>query len=163
MIIAYIIAGGIILFGVCKIVKNKKKVKDIIFRVVPIKYLIGSDIRYIFNVINKIRKLLNLKVLESDKKTTLLAIERNKEMIFENKVSHELAADEIGELLELGADSVGEIIGYKYRTAEACINAWMKSEGHYRQIIKTDYDWCGVSVETDKNGYKYYCVLFGNE
>jgi len=160
---AYTIAGAVILFGIYKFVFSKKKEKDIICKVKPIIYSKGSNSEVIFNLINEIRWAHNLKRLLSDGETTTLATRRNREMIDVNKASHELSSDEFKELAELGADSVGEIVGYRYKTPEACVRAWQNSQGHYMQIISVDYDWCGVSVETDKDSNKYYCVLFGNE
>lgn len=126
MIIAYIIAGAVILFGIYKFVFPKKKPKDIIYKVIPIKYTEGSDAKIIFTLINEIRWAHKLKRLLSDAETTTLATRRNKEMIAEGKASHKGASDEFGTLLKLGADSVGEIIGYRYRSPEACVRAWQK-------------------------------------
>jgi uncharacterized protein YkwD len=162
MILAYIAAGLVILYGIYKFVFKKKK-KNIIYQVIPIQYSEGSDAKIIFTLINEIRWAHNLKPLLSDGETTTLATRRNKEMISDGKASHKGAAGEIGTLIKLGADDVGEIIGYKYKTPEACVRAWQKSERHYMQILSVTFDWCGVSVEVDKKGVKWYCVMFGNE
>jgi uncharacterized protein YkwD len=162
--IGFIIGGvAIVLFGLYKAF-FKKKEKGVAYIQTIIQYPKESDADYILNELNKIRVYgNNLNPLLADATTTNLARRRNREMILEGVLSHKLASDEFGELLNLGADSVGEIIGYKYKTAEAVVNAWGKSAGHYKEIVKEKYDWCGVDVEVDNDGIKWYCVIFGND
>jgi uncharacterized protein YkwD len=153
----------VVAYGLYKMLFKEKKFKNIVYKQTIIQYMKNSNEEFIFNKLNEIRSRNNLNPLFADGKTTILAHRRNKEMIASGILSHKLSADEFGELLNLGADSVGEIIGRKYREPESVVKAWVKSADHYNQIINKKYDWCGVDVEVDNDGIKWYCVIFGND
>ena len=162
MWIVYLIASGVIIYGITKWVLPKKE-HDKLYELIEIQYTKGSDTRKVFDLINETRQAHDLPILKADGEMSILATRRNKEMIADDEVSHKGASDEIARVLLNGADKVSEIIGFKYKTPEACVRAWIKSERHGLQILDVDFDYCGVSVETNKKNEKFYCVLFGNE
>ena len=162
MIVASIIGVLVVLYGFYKYVFPKKE-HNKLYELIEIQYTEGSDTRKVFDLINETRQAHDLPILKADGEMSILATRRNKEMIADDEVSHKGASDEISRILLLGSDKVAEIIGFKYKTPEACVRAWIKSERHGLQILDVDFDYCGVSVETNKKNEKFYCVLFGNE
>ncbi len=57
--------------------------------------------------------------------------------------------------------TAGENIAMGQRTAAEVMTAWMNSEGHRKNILKTDYTEIGIGVYADeKTGYKYWVQQF---
>ncbi len=131
-----------------KPVKKRYKIEPKILEKLTPEFQIGY-------LINKERNKLGIHPLLFDIKTSYLAKRRIDEMIENNKLSHELMNDERAELIESGADIVGENIAYGYTNIEALILAFMKSEGHRKNILSQNYNWCGIATKE-----KYYCILF---
>ncbi len=81
-------------------------------------------------------------------------------MIEKNEVSHDFFYQR-KEYLAENADAikVGENVAYGYSTAEAVVNAWIKSEGH-KENIEGDYTHFEVTAEKSANGKWYYTNIF---
>jgi uncharacterized protein YkwD len=58
------------------------------------------------------------------------------------------------------ASSVGENVAYGFNSAEGVVNAWLKSDAHRSIIEREDFTHFGVSVETNKEGKKYFTHMF---
>ena len=59
---------------------------------------------------------------------------------------------------EIEARVVSENVGFGYRTSEAVVEAWIKSEGH-RENIEGSNTHFGISVDQDQNGKKYFTIF----
>lgn len=81
-------------------------------------------------------------------------------MIEKDEVSHDFFYQR-KEYLAENADAVkvGENVAYGYSTAEAVVNAWIKSNGH-RENIEGDYTHFEVTAEKSANGKWYYTNIF---
>ncbi|AZJ37058.1 CAP domain-containing protein [Tenacibaculum singaporense] len=81
-------------------------------------------------------------------------------MIEKDEVSHDFFYQR-KEYLAENADAVkvGENVAYGYSTAEAVVNAWIKSDGH-RENIEGDYTHFEVTAEKSANGKWYYTNIF---
>ncbi|WP_299010712.1 CAP domain-containing protein [uncultured Tenacibaculum sp.] len=81
-------------------------------------------------------------------------------MIEKDEVSHDFFYQR-KEYLAENADAikVGENVAYGYSTAEAVVNAWIKSEGH-KENIEGDYTHFEVTAEKSANGKWYYTNIF---
>lgn len=54
---------------------------------------------------------------------------------------------------------VGENVAYGYTSAKSVVNAWIKSDGH-RKNIEGDFNYFEISAEKDSNGKWYYTNIF---
>lgn len=81
-------------------------------------------------------------------------------MIEKDEVSHDFFYQR-KEYLAENADAVkvGENVAYGYSTAEAVVNAWIKSNRH-RENIEGDYTHFEVTAEKSANGKWYYTNIF---
>ncbi|WP_440121380.1 CAP domain-containing protein [Tenacibaculum sp. Ill] len=81
-------------------------------------------------------------------------------MIEKDEVSHDFFYQR-KEYLAENADAikVGENVAYGYSTAEAVVNAWIKSDGH-KENIEGDYTHFDVTAEKSANGKWYYTNIF---
>ena len=81
-------------------------------------------------------------------------------MIDAGTVSHDNFSSRASYLMtEAGAKKVAENVGYGYRTADAVINAWLKSKGH-KENIEGDFTHFGISVRQDAEGKNYFTNIF---
>jgi uncharacterized protein YkwD len=55
---------------------------------------------------------------------------------------------------------LGENIAYGQHTPALVTEAWMNSDGHRQNILKTDYTHIGVGLALDGRGVLYWCQLF---
>jgi hypothetical protein len=57
--------------------------------------------------------------------------------------------------------NAGENIAMGYGTPAACINAWMKSTGHRRNMLNSSYRSVGFGAAKASNGDWYWCGVYG--
>jgi uncharacterized protein YkwD len=81
-------------------------------------------------------------------------------MIEKDEVSHDFFYQR-KEYLAENADAikVGENVAYGYSSAEAVVDAWIKSNGH-KENIEGDYTHFEVTAEKSDNGKWYYTNIF---
>jgi uncharacterized protein YkwD len=56
--------------------------------------------------------------------------------------------------------AAGENLAYGFKTPEAVVAAWMKSEGHRRNIMDPDFTYIGIGYYVNENGRVYCSQLF---
>lgn len=114
----------------------------------------------ILDAVNEYRRTQGLSFLERVDDITLLAEDHNRYMIENKIVNHDNFDKRYFTLVkELGAKAVSENIGFGYRTADAVVQAWIKSEGH-KKNIEGDFSHFGISVEQDEEGKNYFTNIF---
>lgn len=114
----------------------------------------------ILSAINDHRISKGLNSLSRVDEITFLALEHNNYMIETKKVNHDNFQKRYAALVkEIGAKVVSENVGFGYRTAEAVVEAWLKSDGH-RNNIEGDFSHFGISVEQDEEGKNYFTHIF---
>lgn len=116
---------------------------------------------YILKLINDYREENNLTCLKADDTFYTLAQTRNTLNINKGKISHDNFSNVTKVLTDLGISWAGENLAYGYKNVDSAINAWKKSEGHNKNILKKDWIYTGISISQDKDGNNYYCQLFG--
>lgn len=107
-----------------------------------------------YRVSNGLSKINQLNIIKSQTHS------HTNYMVSKNVVSHDnfyqrknfLAAN-------ANAIKVGENVAYGYTTAKSVVKAWLKSDGH-RKNIEGDYNYFEVSAEKDTNGKWYYTNIF---
>jgi uncharacterized protein YkwD len=56
--------------------------------------------------------------------------------------------------------AAGENLAYGYKTPKAAVSAWMKSEGHRKNILDTDFEYAGIGYYLSDKGTIYCASLF---
>lgn len=114
----------------------------------------------ILDEINLYRRALGLEELKPIAELSLESEGHNEYMIDEGTVSHDNFSQRSSYLMNsVGAKSVGENVGYGYRTSDAVVKAWLKSKGH-RENIEGDFTHFGISVRQDADGKNYFTNIF---
>ena len=60
----------------------------------------------------------------------------------------------------VNATSVSENVGYGYSSAQSIINAWLKSDGHRKNIENPGFTDFGISTKKDEDGRNYFTNIF---
>lgn len=145
--------------------KLKKKFKEgklpnKIYNITEIFYPISSKKYLLLKKINEKRLKVGTSPLIVGAYITKLATDRCIEIDKDNILSHSGADDAFGLLMEEGASGVGENLAYGYRTIDSLIIAWFKSESHYRNLMNSNWEMCGIGIIKDEKDRYIYCVLF---
>ena len=124
----------------------------------PVAY---TDIELdILNLINAHRSQQGLGELLALDEGSVQAANHNEHMIEGNEVCHHFFGDRYEALVKSAeAKAVSENVAFGYRTAEAVVNAWIKSEGH-RKNLEGDHTHFGISVKEGKDGKLYFTNIF---
>jgi uncharacterized protein YkwD len=114
----------------------------------------------ILDAVNNHRKSIGLTALQKLDDITIEAVDHTQYMVDLKVVNHDHFNIRYQNLVqEIGASAVSENVGFGYRTGEAVVEAWIKSEGH-RENIEGSYTHFGISVEQDQNGKNYFTNIF---
>lgn len=147
--------------GISRIGSKKKDGKK--YEIKKVDLIFGTSAYEIFFAISSIRKEHNLQPVLVDFTMNKMARQRCEEMIKEGTLSHSLAGDEFGKLIDLGLDGVGENIAFGYHTISGLMKAWMRSESHRNNILRADWNLIGIACLKDSSNRDYYCTIFGND
>ncbi|TBW25788.1 CAP domain-containing protein [Gramella sp. KN1008] len=110
--------------------------------------------------LNIYRKALGLNELKPLAELSLESEDHNEYMIAKGSVSHENFSQRASYLMnEVGAQTVSENVAFGYRTADAVVNAWLKSKGH-KENIEGSHTHFGISVRQDADGKNYFTNIF---
>lgn len=114
----------------------------------------------ILEEVNIYRSALGLDELKAMAELSVESEGHNIHMIEEGEVSHDNFSLRASKLMNrVGAKAVAENVGFGYRTAEAVVSAWLKSQGH-RENIEGGYTHFGISVRQDAEGKNYFTNIF---
>lgn len=114
----------------------------------------------ILDAVNKHRKNIGLSELNPVDDITLQALDHTSYMASEKVVNHNDFNKRYEALVKyIDAHAVAENVGYGYKTAEAVVAAWIKSDEH-RANLEGDFKYFGVAVEQDKDGRNYFTNIF---
>ncbi|MDO6676827.1 CAP domain-containing protein [Tenacibaculum sp. 1_MG-2023] len=81
-------------------------------------------------------------------------------MIEKEEISHDFFHQRKEYLTEnANAIKIGENVAYGYSTAEAVVDAWIKSNGH-KENIEGDYTHFEITAKKSDNGKWYYTNIF---
>ncbi len=131
---------------------------DLTTKVAPVTY---SSIELdVLELINAYRSQQGLNTLMFLDESSWQAASHNEHMIATDEVCH----DDFGSRYEalvnsVEAKAVSENVAYGYKTAEAVVNAWIKSDGHKKNILG-DHTHFGISIKKDKEGKLYFTNIF---
>ena len=114
----------------------------------------------ILELVNIHRGDLGLSQLQYLDEGSVQAALHNQHMIENNEVCHDFFGNRYEALVKsVNAKAVSENVAFGYRTAEAVVNAWIKSEGH-RKNLEGEHTHFGISVKEGKDGKLYFTNIF---
>lgn len=109
---------------------------------------------------NKRRTEHGLKELRRTGCVQRFAVKWAKTMAAQTHMYHQ----ELGPILaECGLNLVGENVAYGYPNGRAVVAAWMNSEGHRANILRSDYRLMGIGARKGDDGLWYVSQVFGRK
>lgn len=150
-----ILFGTLIYFGT-----KKKKVTLVKIKYIPYNSKLTDFELQLLNEINTHRKSIDVNQLVTDTYSKVLAEKHCNYMININKPSHNNFAHRSNSMLQRGALSVGEVVGYGYNTSNGFLNGYLNSLSHKKVIENSRYTHVGISVLSDKKNRNYNCIVF---
>lgn len=88
------------------------------------------------------------------------AEDHNSHMVAMNEVCHDDFGDRYTALVStVQAKAVSENVAYGYGTAQAVVKAWIKSDGH-RKNMEGNFTHFGISVSKNSEGKYYFTNIF---
>lgn len=115
----------------------------------------NTDIKYYYTEfeldlvfkINEYRTNIGLNTLNLNSYISLICADHNTDMIGQNLASHNGFTDRSQRIINnLGATSVGENIAYNFLSADAIIQAWLKSPEHKKNLENPEWNIMGLST-----------------
>lgn len=103
--------------------------------------------------------LWQIQPLSKDKKLMKYANDWVKWMAKNNKLLH----SNIGDIMELGFNNVGENIAWGQKNENTVMNSWLWSPGHRANIMSRSYTKIGCAAAYSDYDHLYWCVCFGRE
>lgn len=114
----------------------------------------------ILDQVNAYRKTQDLPALKPLAQISLEAEDHTSYMVETGQVNHDNFGKRYTDLVNsIGAKAVSENVAFGYRSAEAVVQAWIKSEGH-RENMEGNSTHFGISVKQDKDGRNYFTNIF---
>ena len=98
--------------------------------------------------INAYRAAAGVPALSVDSNLTAIAGQRCIDMVISGTMSHD-------------GYQTPEIIAQNWNSAQAVVDAWAASPGHYAAMTSPDYTVCGIGCAFEEGGATYWCVTFG--
>ena len=114
----------------------------------------------VLDLINEHRAQLGLPELDSVDEGSIQAATHNEHMISNDEVCHDFFGSRYEALVKgVKASAVSENVAYGYNSAQAVVEAWLRSEGH-KNNIEGDFTHFGISVKEANNGKMYFTNIF---
>lgn len=114
----------------------------------------------IMELINEYRISKGLNALNNNNIVKGKAFSHTDYMIKNDNVSHDNFFSRKNYLVNnIGANKVSENVAYAYTSAQSVVNAWVRSEGH-RKNLEGDFTHFEVSAEQNAEGKWYYTNIF---
>lgn len=114
----------------------------------------------VLELINAYRSQQGLSQLQFLDEGSAQAANHNQHMIENNEVCHDFFGSRYEALVKsVNAKAVSENVAFGYRTAEAVVNAWIKSDGH-RKNLEGEHTHFGISVKEGQDGKLYFTNIF---
>lgn len=127
-------------------------------KVAPVAY--SSFELEVLDLVNAYRAQQGLNELEFLDESSALAAAHNEHMIINDEVCHDDFASRYQTLVnDVHAKAVSENVAYGYSSAEAVVNAWIKSEGHRENMLGNSTHF-GISITAGSDGKFYFTNIF---
>ncbi|HET7361529.1 MAG TPA: CAP domain-containing protein [Salinimicrobium sp.] len=114
----------------------------------------------VMELVNAYRVEKGLSKLENLDEISYQAETHNIHMIKNDEVCHDQFGSRYSALVkQVEAEAVSENVAYGHRTAEAVVQAWIKSDSH-RKNMEGNHTHFGISVTKDDKGKFYITNIF---
>lgn len=114
----------------------------------------------VLDLINAYRVEKGLSELQLMDESSHQAELHNKHMIEHDEVCHDDFLSRYSALVnKTKAEAVSENVAYGYRTADAVVQAWIKSDGH-RENLLDNHTHFGISISQNQDGRFYFTNIF---
>lgn len=114
----------------------------------------------ILDLVNDYRAANGFEQLDFLDAISRQAANHNLHMIEKDEVCHDDFAIRYAALVNtINAKAVSENVAFGYRTADAVVAAWARSEGH-KVNMEGDFTHFGISVDEDAAGKLYFTNIF---
>lgn len=123
-------------------------------------YTRTAEENQLLDLINEYRASLSLPAMVYEDNSYYHATQHSLLMISKAAINHtdfDKRAAEISR--RTGALFVAENLAKDYSTNEKALEAWLKSDGH-KKNIEGDYTHSAVSIQKDANGKRYFMQIF---
>ncbi|NJW52586.1 CAP domain-containing protein [Salinimicrobium oceani] len=131
---------------------------DLTTKPAPVEY--SSIETEILDLVNAYRAQKGLSELVDLAEGSVQAASHNEHMIENDEVCHDFFGNRYQALVNsVNAKAVSENVAFGFRTADAVVNAWIKSDGH-RKNLEGDHTHFGISVKEAKDGKLYFTNIF---
>lgn len=131
---------------------------DLATKLSPVEY---SSIEIeVLELVNAYRAQQGLSELVYLDEGSIQAASHNQHMIENDEVCHDFFGNRYQALVNsVNAKAVSENVAFGYRTAEAVVNAWIKSDGHHKNMMG-EHTHFGISVKEGKDSKLYFTNIF---
>ena len=114
----------------------------------------------VLDLVNTYRVEKGFPELDAVNEGSIQAASHNEHMIINDEVCHDFFGSRYEALVkDVQAKAVSENVAYGYNSAEAVVEAWIKSEGH-KENIEGEYTHFGISIKEGKEGKLYFTNIF---
>lgn len=121
----------------------------------------------IITLINQYRASNNVSPLQHDPKLTQLAIVKVDDMIRNRYFDHYSPLYqmpwELAGLFNYDFHTFGENLARNFVSAQDVVDAWIASPSHHDNMLKEQYEYIGVGIKADEEGFLYYSSLFSGK
>lgn len=117
----------------------------------------------IVDLINEERARIGLNELEVSPKVMQAAQIRSDEctVSYSHTRPNGKSFNTVFEDVDLGSGGRENIAsGVVFGSAQRVVDAWFDSPGHYEALTASEYNYIGVGISKNANGYYYFCTLF---
>lgn len=131
----------------------------------PAQQMVLSTEDQIIVLTNLVRAKNGLPPVTRSAQLTLAAAAHAQNMALTNTMSHQLGASGPAQRLRAVGynwSTYGENIAQRYPTAQAVVDAWLKSPGHRANILNRKVTEIGVGVAFNRRNQPFYCQLFAH-
>lgn len=121
----------------------------------------------IITLINKYRISKNISPLQHDPKLTQLAIIKVDDMIHNRYFEHYSPLYqmpwELAGLFNYEFHTFGENLARNFVNAKDVVDAWIASPSHHDNMLKEHYEYIGIGIKANEEGYLYFSNLFSGK
>lgn len=115
----------------------------------------------VLSLVNNYRATKKLPALQKLNIVSSVAETHSTYMAETGLVNHDNFSERNSELVQkASAKAVGENVAFGFNSANAVVNAWIKSDSHRKILENNDYTHFGIAIETNDNGRHYFTQMF---
>lgn len=126
---------------------------------------IGELMTSVIEHTNKERVRVGVARLVENDRLVMIAQEMAEDLAKSGRLSH---TDSRGRGLSKRVDAggytwamIGENVAYGYESPQAVVQGWIKSPGHYENLVNGQFTEIGIGVTTDNKGRIFWAQVFG--